>query len=65
MSFLLHLQFLLGSDHWGPLWDWIRDRLLDGGYISAEDLELFTLCDDPDEATAALVRAGQAQGVLA
>lgn len=56
---------LVGRHHWGPLFDWIRDRLLGEGYVSPEDLDLVALCDDPADAVAAMVRAGQAQGVLA
>ena len=55
---------LVGRHHWGPLWDWVRERLLADGYISPEDLELVTLCDDPEEAVATMRAAGQAQGVL-
>ena len=41
---------LMGSDYWAGLLDWIRGTLLDGGYISPEDPDLFTLTDDPVEA---------------
>jgi uncharacterized protein (TIGR00730 family) len=55
---------LVGRAHWGPLWDWVRDRLVGEGYVSPEDLDLVTLCDDPDEAVEALVGAARAQGLL-
>ncbi|MDY6837258.1 MAG: TIGR00730 family Rossman fold protein [Thermodesulfobacteriota bacterium] len=40
---------LVGSDYWGPLWEWVKNNPLDRGLISAEDMELVTLVDDPDE----------------
>jgi hypothetical protein len=40
---------LMGSDHYGGLVDWIRERLLGSNYISPEDVELFRVLDDPDE----------------
>lgn len=41
---------LMGSAYWGGLIDWIRGTLLDGGYISPDDPDLFVLTDDPAEA---------------
>ena len=41
---------LFDSDYWGELVDWIRGELLADGMISAEDIELLHLTDDPDEA---------------
>ena len=41
---------LLGKDYWGGLIDWIRSHMLAIGCISEEDLDLFYICDDPDEA---------------
>ncbi|MGC9193887.1 MAG: TIGR00730 family Rossman fold protein [Syntrophobacteraceae bacterium] len=40
---------LVGKQYWGGLLDWIRSTLIDGGFISPEDLEIVTLLDDPDE----------------
>ncbi len=40
---------LVGSDYWNPLLDWIKKNLLKNGYISEEDLDLFSIMDDPDE----------------
>jgi len=40
---------LLGSSFWGGLLQWIRERLLADGCIGPEDLELFQVCDDPDQ----------------
>lgn len=40
---------LVGRDYWQPLVDFVRDRLLARGAISAEDLDLLHLTDDPVE----------------
>ncbi len=47
---------LVGNDYWTALVDWIRERLVGTGKISAEDLYLFQLLDDPDEVVAAVKR---------
>lgn len=43
---------LIGKDYWGGLVDWIRTTMLDGRYnkIDAQDMDLFTLTDDLEEA---------------
>lgn len=41
---------LVGSEFWGGLVDWIRNTLLASGKISEEDLDIFQVIDDPDEA---------------
>jgi uncharacterized protein (TIGR00730 family) len=41
---------LMGSDYWGGLLDWLRGTMLAGGKISAADLELVSLTDDPADA---------------
>jgi len=40
---------LFDSSYWSGLMEWIQRRLLEDGYISKEDLNLFHLCDDTDE----------------
>ena len=40
---------LVGSDYWGPLWEWIRGNLLKRKLISPEDVDLATILDDPDD----------------
>lgn len=40
---------LVGSDYWSGLLDWIRGTLLSRGYIFADDLDILTVLDDPDE----------------
>jgi uncharacterized protein (TIGR00730 family) len=38
---------LFGSEYWGGLVEWMRARVLEEGKISAEDLDLFRVCDSP------------------
>ena len=40
---------LVGTDYWRGLVDWVGDRMLSEGNISPQDLELWTLTDDPAE----------------
>ncbi|MBE0618957.1 MAG: TIGR00730 family Rossman fold protein [Proteobacteria bacterium] len=40
---------LLGTEYWSGLLEWLRERMLAEGCIGEEDLELFHVCDDPDE----------------
>jgi uncharacterized protein (TIGR00730 family) len=41
---------LIGSSYWGGLVQWLRESVLDGGMISARDLDLITVTDDVEEA---------------
>lgn len=41
---------LIGSEYWGGLVDWIENIMIREGTISEEDVDLFHLTDDPDEA---------------
>lgn len=47
---------LVGNDYWKGLLDWVRDRLLETGKISPEDLELIQLVDEPAEVVATVQR---------
>ena len=41
----------MGSEFWDELIDWITETMLKKhGYISPEDMDVFTVCDDPQEA---------------
>lgn len=40
---------LVGSEFWGGLLDWIKERMLAEKYISEDDLLYFQIMDDPDE----------------
>jgi hypothetical protein len=46
--------FLMGSDYWGGLVDWIRAHLLKEKLISPEDIEIFQLIDEPEEVVKAV-----------
>ncbi len=41
---------LVGTDYWSGLLDWFKGRMLDEGNISEEDLDLFHVVDEPEEA---------------
>lgn len=41
---------LIGTEYWQGLIDWIKDELVENGYIHEKDLDLFFLTDDVDEA---------------
>jgi uncharacterized protein (TIGR00730 family) len=43
---------LVGSWFWAPMVDWLRDRVLAGGKISAEDMDRFVVVDDAEAAVA-------------
>jgi len=46
---------LFDSDYWGEMVDWIRAEMLEDGLVSAADLELLHLTDDPAEAVERVV----------
>ena len=52
---------LIGSDYWGGLVDWIRDRLKAEGKVSPKDLDLFCVTDDPVEVRDRLMSAAHRQ----
>jgi hypothetical protein len=52
---------LLGTEFWGGLIGWVRERLLDTGKIDPDDLDLLTLTDDVDEAVDVIVKAAEAR----
>jgi uncharacterized protein (TIGR00730 family) len=41
--------FLMGSSYWAGLIDWIKGQMLGRGNISPEDLDSFSIVDDPEE----------------
>jgi uncharacterized protein (TIGR00730 family) len=41
---------LFGTAYWQGLVDWMKDKLLEDAKIDADDLNLFTLTDSPEEA---------------
>lgn len=42
-------MILVGESFWSPLQEFIKDKLLDQGLISPEDLDLYTITDDEDK----------------
>ena len=40
---------LVGKKHYKPLYEWIKNTLLDGNLISKEDIHLLSLVEDVDE----------------
>jgi uncharacterized protein (TIGR00730 family) len=52
---------LVGTDYWAGLVDWIRERLLAEGKVSAPDLDLLCLTDDPLEIRDRLMSAAHRQ----
>jgi uncharacterized protein (TIGR00730 family) len=52
---------LVGTDYWRGLVDWVGDRMLAEGNISPDDLELWTLTDDPAQVRDLLQSAAHRQ----
>ncbi|MFC5185412.1 LOG family protein [Actinomadura harenae] len=48
---------LVGTEYWGGLIDWMKTSVLRAGNISADDLDLIHLTDDPDEVVRVIVGA--------
>jgi uncharacterized protein (TIGR00730 family) len=46
---------LFDSDYWGEMLDWVREEMLADGLVSAADLELLHLTDEPQEAVQRIV----------
>jgi len=40
---------LFGSDYWSGLVEWVKARLLEGGFISPRDMDILKITDDPEE----------------
>ena len=40
---------LFGSEYWNPLLDWLEKAPLSHSYVSAEDMQLFSVTDNEDE----------------
>ena len=52
---------LMGREYWRGLLDWIVERLLGENKIDAQDVELYTLTDDPEEVREVLLSAAHRQ----
>ncbi len=54
---------LMGGDYWEGLIRWVHEKMLDGyGYISPEDLDVFTVEDDPKAAVKIITDFREKQG---
>ena len=54
---------LVGSDYWDGLIKWMTEKMLkQHNYIAPEDLDVFTVVDDPHAAVKILVKFKEAQG---
>jgi uncharacterized protein (TIGR00730 family) len=48
---------LMGSDYWKGLLDWMRDKMqAEHEFIKPQDLNVFSLVDEPEEATRLIVK---------
>jgi predicted Rossmann-fold nucleotide-binding protein len=54
---------LMGHEYWDGLIKWMKEKMLkEHGYISPEDLDVFTVVDDPCAAVKIIVDFREAQG---
>ena len=53
---------LVGSDYWAGLLDWLRERMLEEGKVTALDLDLLKVIDDPHQVVAEVFRGAELQG---
>ena len=54
---------LVGSEYWGGLVDWLRERVAADGKIDPDDLGILTVSDDPDEVATIVWEAACMQGL--
>src|SRR5579863_6163481 len=48
---------LVGSEYWGGLVTWLREKVLAEGKVYARELELFTIVDEPEEVVKVITKA--------
>jgi uncharacterized protein (TIGR00730 family) len=54
---------LMGSEFWGGLIDWMEQKMLkDHGYIAPEDMDVYTVLDDPQAAVKIITDFRESQG---
>jgi hypothetical protein len=54
---------LMCGDYWEGLLQWIKEKMLDEqGYISPEDLDVFTIAEDPETAVKIITQFRERQG---
>jgi uncharacterized protein (TIGR00730 family) len=52
---------LVGTDYWGGLLEWIKNKMLPDAKISPADIELVNVTDDPEEVISCIRRAHESQ----
>ncbi len=55
---------LFGSDYWKKFIDWMRDPMLSEGCISEEDMGLYSITDDPQEAAHIIIKNSKKHGYI-
>jgi uncharacterized protein (TIGR00730 family) len=48
---------LVGHAYWSGLLDWLREKVLAEGNVHAEELDLFTVVDEPEEVVKVIMKA--------
>ncbi|MFP4474518.1 MAG: TIGR00730 family Rossman fold protein [Desulfatibacillaceae bacterium] len=48
--------FMVDTEYWGGMVDWIREKLLDPGRISPQDMDIIEVMDDPEEIVRSISR---------
>ena len=56
---------LFGSDYWERFLRWLRDPMLKEGCVSEEDLSLYTITDDPQQAADIVIENSRQHGYIA
>lgn len=46
--------FLMGSEYWSGLLDWMKDKMIGGRYIAPDDLDLLSVLDSPEDVVKAI-----------
>lgn len=55
---------LFGSDYWEKFIDWMRDPMLREGCISEDDLGIYSVTDDPQEAAHIIIESAREHGYI-
>jgi uncharacterized protein (TIGR00730 family) len=53
---------LVGRDYWSGLIDWLRETVLAEGKVHAEELDLLTVVDEPEEVVKVITKAHAESG---
>jgi uncharacterized protein (TIGR00730 family) len=47
--------FLVDTKFWTPMLEWLRNEVVERGYLSSDELDLIKIVDDPDELVSQIV----------